>query len=99
VGTDPRGHPTLDAGEEAALTQQLEPGHYVLLCFLDAPDGRTHIEHGMVREFVVKGDAGADIPEANATLTLGAWQAAPQLEAGQRTIELRNDRGRPSSVF
>jgi hypothetical protein len=93
------GIPTLDAGEEAALTQRLEPGRYVLLCFLDAPDGKTHIEHGMVREFVVEGDAEADVPEADATLELGTWQAAPQLEAGERTIELRNDRDRPGSVF
>jgi hypothetical protein len=88
------GIPTLDADEEAALTQRLEPGRYVLLRFLDAPDGRTHIEHGMVRAFV----ADADVPEPDATLKLGAWRAAPQLDAG-RTIELRNDRDQPVSVF
>jgi hypothetical protein len=93
------GIPTLDSGEEAALMQRLEPGRYVLLCFLDAPDGKTHIEHGMVREFVVEDDAGADVPEADATLMLGAWRAAPKLEAGERTIELRNDRNEPGSVF
>jgi hypothetical protein len=57
------GIPTLDAGENASLTEQLEPGRYVLLCFLDAPDGKTHIEHGMLREFVVEGNAEADRPE------------------------------------
>lgn len=93
------GIPTLDGGEDAALTQRLEPGRYVLLCFLDAPDGKSHIEHGMVREFVVEDDAGADVPEADATLDLGAWRTAPQLEAGERTIELRNDSDRPGSVF
>jgi hypothetical protein len=93
------GIPTLDGGEEGALTQQLEPGRYVLLCFLDAPDGESHIEHGMLREFEVEGDAGADGPEADATLMLGARLTAPQLEAGERTIELRNDGDRPSSLF
>lgn len=93
------GLPTLDAGEEGALTQRLEPGRYVLLCFLPAPDGKSHIEHGMVREFVVEGDANADAPEADATLELGAWRDAPQLEAGERTIELRNDGDEPGSVF
>jgi hypothetical protein len=93
------GIPTLADGERAALTQQLEPGRYVLLCFLPAPDGKSHIEHGMVREFVVEGDAQAGVPDADATLSLGAWQAAPQLEAGERTIELRNDGDEPSSVF
>ena len=41
----------------------------------------------------------ADVPDADATLSLGAWQAAPQLEAGERTIELRNDGDQPGSVF
>jgi hypothetical protein len=93
------GIPTLDGSEEAALTQELEPGRYVLLCFLDAPDGKSHIEHGMLREFVVEGDAGAEAPSADATLTLGAALAAPELEAGERTIELRNDDDRPNSIF
>ncbi len=93
------GIPTLDAGEAAALTQRLEPGRYVLLCFLDAPDGKSHIEHGMLRTFEVEDDAGAATPEADATVALGAGLAAPQIEAGDRTIELRNDNDRPSSVF
>lgn len=93
------GIPTLDAGEEAALTQELEPGRYVLLCFLDGPDGRSHIEHGMLRSFEVEGDAGADAPETDATVMLGAALAAPEVEAGRRTIELRNAGDRPSSVF
>ena len=92
------GIPTLDAGETAALTQRLEPGRYLLLCFVDAPDGRSHIEHGMLRTFEVEGDAGAEAPEADATLTLGATLAAPDVGAGERTIELRSD-DRPGSVF
>ena len=71
----------------------------MLLCFLDAPDGTSHIAHGMIREFVVEGDAGAEAPEADATLALGPGLAAPELEAGERTIELRNDGDRPSSLF
>ena len=93
------GIPTLDAGEKASLTQRLEPGRYALLCFLDAPDGKSHIEHGMVRDFVVEGDAEVDVPDADATLNLGAWSAAPRLEAGERTLELRNDSDRPHAVF
>jgi hypothetical protein len=93
------GIPTLDGGEEASLTQRFEPGRYVLLCFLPAPDGKSHIEHGMLREFVVEGDAEADAPQADATLELGAWKTAPQLEGGERTIELRNDGDRPAGVF
>jgi hypothetical protein len=93
------GIPTLDAGEKAALAQRLEPGRYVLLCFLDAPDGKSHIEHGMLRTFEVKGEAGADRPKPDATVALGDRLAGPRLDAGERTIELRNDDDRPNSTF
>jgi hypothetical protein len=93
------GIPTLDAGEKAALTQKLEPGRYVLLCFLDAPDGKSHIAHGMVRAFEVEGDGGAVAPETDATLQLGGGLAAPRIDAGERTLELRNDSDEPGSVF
>jgi hypothetical protein len=93
------GIPTLAEGEEASLTQQLEPGRYLLLCFLDGPDGRTHIEHGMLKTFDVEGDAGAEPPKTDATLDLGADLAAPRLEGGIRTLELRNDTDKPGSVF
>ena len=53
----------------------------------------------MVRDFVVEGDAEVDVPDADATLNLGAWSTTPQLEAGERTIELRNDSDRPHAVF
>jgi hypothetical protein len=93
------GIPTLDAGESAALTQNLEPGSYVLLCFLDAPDGKSHIAHGMVRAFEVEGDAGTSAPETDATLRLGGGLEAPSLEAGKRTLELKNDGDESGSVF
>jgi hypothetical protein len=93
------GIPTLDAGENAALTQKLEPGRYVLLCFLPSPDGKSHIAHGMVRAFEVEGDAGAAPPETDATLKLGGGLAAPTVDSGKRTFELRNDGDESGSVF
>ena len=27
----------------------LTPGEYVLFCMVTAPDGRSHIEHGMIQ--------------------------------------------------
>ena len=40
------GIPTLQAGETASLTQQLEPGRYALICFLDGPSGKPHFLDG-----------------------------------------------------
>lgn len=93
------GIPTLDSGEEASLSQDLEPGRYVLLCFLSDPEGVSHIEHGMLREFMVEEDAGAAAPKADVALSLGPDLTAPQVEAGERTLELRNDGDEPASVF
>jgi hypothetical protein len=93
------GIPTLDSGEEAALSQQLEPGRYALICFLPDPKGVPHFARGMVRELVVEGDARAAAPKADATLSLGPGLTAPDVEGGKRTLELRNDGDEPASVF
>ena len=41
--------PTMEVFFEANLT----PGEYVLICMTTAPDGRSHIEHGMIRQLTV----------------------------------------------
>ena len=93
------GIPTLQAGETASLTQQLEPGRYALICFLDGPSGKPHFVDGMIAVVDVAGDAGADAPEPDATLVLGKALEAPELGAGERTLELRNDTDEPNAVF
>jgi uncharacterized cupredoxin-like copper-binding protein len=41
-------------GKSNDVELDLTPGHYVFLCFVpDAKDGKPHVEHGMVRDFVV----------------------------------------------
>jgi uncharacterized cupredoxin-like copper-binding protein len=42
-------------GQRNELSLDLTPGHYVMMCFLpDAKDGKPHLAHGMVHDFVVK---------------------------------------------
>jgi hypothetical protein len=42
-------------GGTGYFTVDLVPGNYAFLCFApDAKDGKTHLEHGMVKEFVVQ---------------------------------------------
>jgi hypothetical protein len=42
-------------GKSNDLSLDLAPGHYVFLCFVpDAKDGKPHVAHGMVRDFVIK---------------------------------------------
>lgn len=41
-------------GMEAYVEATLTPGEYVLACMVTAPDGRSHIEHGMIRQISVR---------------------------------------------
>ena len=93
------GIPTLQAGETASLTQELEPGRYALICFLDGPSGKPHFLDGMLSVVDVGEDAGGEEPQADATLALGKGLEAPELEPGERTLELRNESGEPNAVF
>lgn len=43
----------LTAGQENLVTLDLEPGEYALYCFLPAPDGKEHVQHGMFKQFTV----------------------------------------------
>jgi hypothetical protein len=40
-------------GMESFFEANLSPGEYVLLCMATAPDGRSHIEHGMVTQISI----------------------------------------------
>jgi len=40
-------------GMESFFEADLTPGEYALFCMVTAPDGRSHIEHGMTRQFRV----------------------------------------------
>jgi uncharacterized cupredoxin-like copper-binding protein len=44
----------LAPGQSNELRLDLAPGHYVMLCFVpDARDGKPHVAHGMVHDFVI----------------------------------------------
>jgi hypothetical protein len=68
-------------GPDQATTTiaNLPAGHYGLYCFIPAPDGKSHIEHGMVKVFDVKGgkssykpptDGVAEVSITDAGITL-----------------------------
>jgi hypothetical protein len=97
---DVGGVPTLSQDEEVSITRDLEPGTYVLLCFVPAPDGRPHVAHGMVRTFDVgeAGDAEAPSPDAVVTATDDGFEI-PELSAGEQTLELRNAASSPREFY
>jgi hypothetical protein len=50
LGTGVGGIAAIAPGMESFFEANLSPGEYVLLCMATAPDGRSHIEHGMVKQ-------------------------------------------------
>lgn len=58
-------------GKTAERTVYLEPGEYLLVCWLKTEDGIIHIMRGMHWEFTVKGDAsGSPLPKPESQITL-----------------------------
>jgi len=54
LGTGAGGIAAIAPGMESFFEANLSPGEYVLLCMATAPDGRSHIEHGMVKQFRIQ---------------------------------------------
>lgn len=78
-----------EPGRTAHVTLDLEPGTYVMECYVKTPQGTWHNERGMLKELTVTGDStGAEAPEADAELTLSNYEIAVSdtLTAGRQTI-------------
>jgi uncharacterized cupredoxin-like copper-binding protein len=64
------GTAALSQGEVNFLTVDFTPGEYILLCFVrDAGDGKSHVAHGMARQFTVEPVRAAAAPSP----TTFAW--------------------------
>jgi hypothetical protein len=68
----PMGGPgLLTAGRVGETSISLEPGTYVMECYVKTPDGSFHSELGMIRElFVTEDSTGMSPPEADAEMML-----------------------------
>jgi hypothetical protein len=81
-------------GDSTNTTTILEPGHYLLLCFIPSPDGTPHVAKGMMKEFHVTGAVPADaaLPATDVTITLKDYEfvLSTPLTAGTHTIRVEN---------
>ena len=71
----------------------MQPGLYVLLCFVDTPDHKAHMEKGMVRPLtVVAGTTPSAEPTADLTMTLAdyAFTTSGALKGGHHVIKVTN---------
>lgn len=81
-----------EAGRTSRATVHLEPGGYVMECYVKTPQGTWHTNRGMLRPLTVTAEAGGGSPpEPDAELTLSNYRIAVsgELRAGTRTVAVR----------
>ncbi len=82
----------ISAGKTAVTTIKLEPGYYVMECYVRMPDGRFHTSMGMAKELIVKAeDSGLSPPEADIDINIWSrggisWNGQPK--AGKTTFRV-----------
>jgi len=82
-----------------ALTMDIEPGTYALVCFVPDEKGVPHVMKGMAKQMVVTPATGATAaaPNADVTVTLKDYQFdfSTPLTAGKHTIKITTAPGQP----
>ena len=82
--------------DSSIITTSLEPGIYIIACFVPSPDGKWHVQKGMFRRLVVTpapaGATAATEPKSDLTVTLSdyAFALSAPLTAGTHTIRVEN---------
>lgn len=84
------GGPALtEPGRTAQTTVRLEPGTYVVECYVKTPQGTWHTERGMLRELTVTEEStGQEPPNADVELTLSNYeiQTSGSFWAGEQVV-------------
>ena len=100
---DLRGGPaSLNPGDSTDVVMDLEPGHYVLMCFLPNAQGVPHVALGM-KHFLTVGPAPEPqpvAPTADATIQLAdfSFTGADTITAGHFTLEVANQGPEPHEM-
>jgi hypothetical protein len=79
-------------GGVAITTVELDPGYYVLECYVKTPDGRFHVDLGMLTGMVVTdAPSGATAPDSDFDVTLANYviDAPDVVGAGKHTVRVR----------
>jgi hypothetical protein len=90
---DVGGPNTAGAKETAEGTMTLEPGTYMLVCWVPSPDGMLHVMKGMVKPLTVSGPAlPAAEPTADITMMMDdySFDLSKPITPGRHTIRFEN---------
>ena len=89
-------------GGTTMSTQTMEPGNYVVVCFIESPDKVPHIAKGMTKPLTVTPVANANMtePTADVTMTLNdyTFTLSKPLAAGRQMIKVENGAHHPHEV-
>lgn len=78
-------------GNKSDIAVHLDPGNYVMICGLQAENGKSHYELGMQMPFkVTKNPSGAAKPEADTKITLEKYKSSrtKAFATGEQTVEI-----------
>jgi hypothetical protein len=89
-------------GESATAVVNLEPGDYVLTCFIPDLKGIPHVAQGMVRPLKVTATPGPGASEPKASVTIIAtdftYSSSAPISAGPQTIRFNNAGTQPHEI-
>ncbi|MBI3611488.1 MAG: hypothetical protein HY204_12415 [Nitrospirae bacterium] len=90
-------------GESSTAIINLEPGNYVMICFIPDSKGVPHITSGMVKALKVTGTADSKAPEPAAAINITAmdfnFAIDKPIAAGTQTIRFANAGTQPHEVL
>ena len=89
-------------GERAAAIVNLEPGNYVVVCWIPDRDNMPHVALGMVKPFQVQGSAHvSELPTGDVRIGEADFSfAAPDtITPGRHVIRVRNNGAQPHEVL
>lgn len=85
------------------VTQDLQPGTYALICFVDTPDHIPHFAKGMMRPLIVSASttpsAAAPASDVDVAMKEYGWEITPALTAGKHTLKVQNTGAQPHEFF
>ena len=91
---DVGGPNNVGSGETADGTMTLDPGTYMLVCWVQSPDGRPHVMKGMIKALHVtaQGATAPAEPTADVVMTLDdySFNVSSPIKPGRRTIRFEN---------
>ncbi|HEX9754992.1 MAG TPA: hypothetical protein VGA42_04760 [Gemmatimonadales bacterium] len=94
-------NPPPPGGGIAETTMTLQPGNYMVMCFIPAPDGMPHVAKGMMKAVtVIPSDVQRSLPTADVTIVLRdyAFETTPALTAGRHVIRVVTEAEQPHEV-